>query len=59
MQTRGFLLRDNVIYLKYFIHGQIIPALKSPIDIENYECASGKVKLIVPIYKATTGEFRG
>ena len=42
-------------YLQYL--RQVIPALNSPSDIDNYECKSDDVKLIKPLCNLTTAEF--
>ena len=48
-----------MIYLQHFVVWKIIAALNELVHIENYECTSGKVKLMIPVYDTTTGEFLG
>lgn len=50
---------ENIVYADHFILGQNVPDAESPGEIESYECAEIKVKLIRPLYNFKSGEFRG
>ena len=38
---------------------QLIPARISPEDIEEYECLSNEVKIVVPLYEVESSKFLG
>ena len=49
---------ENIIYVDYFILGQIISALNAPVDLESYVCAENEVKFTRSLYDLSTGEFK-
>ena len=49
---------DYALYLDYVILGQIIPAINSPADLDNYVWKENEVILHVPLYNTQTGHFR-
>ena len=51
--------RDLAVYLDYVILEQLIPAMNSPENIDEYECLPNEVKMVIPLYNADTGEFLG
>ena len=47
---------DNVIYLGYFILGQVSPAVNQSENFDSYQCAPDEV---IPLFNTETGEFKG
>ena len=47
------------IYLDYVILGQLIPAMNTPENIEEYECKPKEVKLITTPYNVDSRKFLG
>ena len=50
---------DLAVYLDYVILRQLIPAMNSPKNMEEYECLLNEVKMIIPLYNADSGELLG
>ena len=55
--TISTVKNDLTIYINCFILGQIILARSSPKGVESYKCKQNKIKLIVPLYDLSTGNF--
>ena len=50
---------EQIIYSDYIISGQVIPLKNPPENLVTYECKEREVKILVPLYDTTTGEFKG
>ena len=50
---------DLAVYLDYVILGQLIPAMNSPENIDEYESLPNEVKMVILLYNAYSGEFLG
>ena len=50
---------DLAVYLDYVILGQLIPAMNSPENMDEYEWLLNEVKMIIPLYNADSGELLG
>ena len=50
---------DLAVYLDYVILGQLIPAMNSPENIDEYESLANEVKMVILLYNAYSGEFLG
>lgn len=48
-----------MLYLDYVILEQLIAARNSLENIAECDCAPNEVKLLVPLYNLTNGEFLG
>ena len=53
------VLEKYVIYLQYFILGQIILPLNITENFDKYQCKSDEVKFVIPLYDSETGELKG
>ena len=42
---------EIAVYLQNFILGQLVVAVNSPENIDDYVCTRNETKLIIPIYK--------
>lgn len=50
---------ELAIYLDYVILGQLIQAMNTPENIEEYECKPNEVKLNTTLYNVDSGKFLG
>lgn len=51
--------KEPTIYSSYFILGQIISLLNPPQDLNDYVHKQSEVKILVPLYDISNGNFKG
>ena len=59
IQSMAPVKGDLAVYLDYVILGQLIPAMNSLENIDEYERLPNEVKMVIPLYNADSGEFLG